>query len=125
GGGREVLLRFVGRGRFQGHDHDLRALTIASETENTRREVVLRTVIVGLLDYVAHDGIPAGVSLTVATDARRATTEPITDPWNQWVFSVRGETWFSRDEQESDRTLRLDYSADRITEDWKITIGGR
>lgn len=125
GGGREVLLRFVGRGRFEGHDHDLRALTIASDTENTRREVILRTVIVGLLDYVAHDGIPAGVSLTVSTEERPATAAPMDDPWNQWVFSVRGETWVNRDEQSSDRILRLDYGADRITEDWKITIGGR
>lgn len=125
GGGREVLLRFIGRGRFLDHDHELRALTIASDTENTRREVVFRTVIVGLLDYVAHDGIPAGVNLTVATEPQPETVIPLRDPWNQWVFSVRGETWFNRDEQESDRTLRLDYSADRITEDWKITFGGR
>jgi hypothetical protein len=125
GGGREVVLRFVGRGRFEGHDHDLRALTIASDTENTRREVILRTVIVGLLDYVAHDGIPSGVNLTVSTEERSATTAPMDDPWNQWVFSVRGETWVNRDEQSSDRILRLDYGADRITEDWKITIGGR
>jgi hypothetical protein len=125
GGGREVLLRFVGRGRFEGHDHDLRALTIASDTENTRREVILRTVIVGLLDYVAHDGIPAGVNLTVSTAARTAAPVPVDDPWNQWVFSVRGETWFNRDEQSSDRVMRLDYGADRITEDWKITVGGR
>lgn len=125
GGGREVLLRFVGRGRFEGHDHDLRALTIASDTENTRREVILRTVVVGLLDYVAHDGIPAGVNLTVATEAQTSPRTPVDDPWNQWVFSVRGETWFNRDEQSSDRVMRLDYGADRITEDWKITIGGR
>jgi hypothetical protein len=125
GGGREVLLRFVGRGRFEGHDHELRALTIASDTENTRREVVLRTVIVGLLDYVAHDGIPTGVNLTVSTEAQTTTAAPADDPWNQWVFSVRGETWVNRDEQSSDRILRLDYGADRITEDWKITIGGR
>lgn len=125
GGGREVLLRFVGRGRFEGHDHDLRALTIASDTENTRREVILRTVIVGLLDYVAHDGIPAGVNLTVSTAARTSAPASVDDPWNQWVFSVRGETWFNRDEQSSDRVMRLDYGADRITEDWKITIGGR
>ena len=125
GGGREVVLRFVGRGRFAGHDHDLRALTIASDTENTRREVVFRTVVVGLLDYVAHDGIPEGVTLTVTTAPRPAAEVEADDPWNQWVFSVRGESWYERDERQSDRTLRINYSADRITENWKITFGGR
>jgi len=125
GGGREVLLRFIGRGRFAGHDHDLRALTIASDTENTRREVVFRTVVVGLLDYVAHDGIPQDVVLTVTTAPRQETAVVVDDPWNNWVFSVRGESWYERDERQSDRTFRLNYSADRITENWKITLGGR
>lgn len=125
GGGRETILRFVGRGRFAGHDHDLRAVTIASDTENTRREVIFRTVIVGLLDYVAHDGIPPGVDLSISTEPAAIATGPTDDPWNHWVFSLRGETWYDRDERQSDRTVRLNYSADRITEDWKITIGGR
>jgi hypothetical protein len=125
GGGREVVLRFVGRGRFEGHDHDLRAVTIASDTENTRREVIFRTVVVGLLDYVAHDGIPAGVNLTVSTESNGQEAGVTDDPWNYWVFSVRGESWFERDERQTDRTLRLNYSADRITENWKITFGGR
>ena len=126
GGGREVILRFVGRGRFEGHDHDLRALTIASDTESTRREVVFRTVAVGLLDYVAHDGIPAGVKLTLSSDASTddASTER-EDPWNHWVFSVRGDSWYERDERRSDRTLRLTFGADRVTDAWKMTIGGR
>lgn len=125
GGGREVVLRFVGRGRFAGHDHDLRALTIAGDTENRRRDVILQTVSIGLLDYVAHDGVPPGVELSVDSEGQAAPTASSDDPWNQWVFSVRGESFYSRDEQESDRTLRLNFGADRITENWKITVGGR
>jgi hypothetical protein len=125
GGGREVLLRLVGRGRFEGHDHDLRALTIASDTENTRREMVFRTVVVGLLDYVAHDGIPPGVKLTLSSDSTGTTQVAQDDPWNQWVFSVRGDSWYERNERQSDRTLRLTFGADRITDQWKMTVGGR
>ena len=124
GGGRERVLRFVGRGRFDGHSHDLKAVTRVSDTENTQREVVLRTVLVGLLDYVAHDGIPDGVSLRVSTDDddqdRAATGD---DPWNLWVFSARGNASFEADERNRQRQWELDFSADRVTEMWKASFG--
>jgi hypothetical protein len=125
GGGRELVLRFVGRGRFQGHDHDLRAITGVGDTENTRREVVLRTVLVGLLDYVAHDGIPPGVNLTVATEGMQEDEAPVADPWNLWVFSVRANGSFDADERSRERQWQTNFSADRVTEHWKISFGGR
>lgn len=123
GGGRERVLRFVGRGRFDGHSHDLKAVTRVSDTENTQREVVLRTVLVGLLDYVAHDGIPDGVSLRVSTDDDRDRGAPDEDPWNLWVFSARGNASFEADERNRQREWELDFSADRVTEMWKATVG--
>jgi hypothetical protein len=124
GGGREVVLRFVGRARFDGHDHDLRALTQASDTENVRREVILRTVIVGLLDYVAHDGIPPGVNLTVETEARSAQQDQVRDPWNLWVFSVAGDGAIRLEESTRERNWEIGFNADRVTPDWKISFGG-
>ena len=66
-GGREVVLRFVGVGRFEGVDRELRAVSEVAEPENLRRERVLQTVIVGLLGYLAQDGLPAGLTLEVAS----------------------------------------------------------
>jgi hypothetical protein len=125
GGGRELVLRFVGRERFEGHDHDLRALTGAGDTENTRREVVLRTVLIGLLDYVAHDGIPAGVNLSVSTEGMQRDEVEVDDPWNLWVFSARVSAAFDADERSRERQWQSNFSADRVTENWKISFGGR
>ena len=125
GGGRELVLRFVGRGRFQGHDHDLRAITGVGDTENTRREVVLRTVLVGLLDYVAHDGIPTGINLTVSTEGVQREDVVVEDPWNLWVFSLRASGSFDADQRSREREWQGNFSADRVTEDWKISFGGR
>jgi hypothetical protein len=124
GGGREVVLRFIGRGRFEGHDHDLRAVTLVGDTENTRREVVLRTVLVGLLDYVAHDGIPPGVELEVSTDVGREQLGPLEDPWNLWVFEVGGDASLNRDERNREYNYSFEFSGDRVTADWKISFGG-
>jgi len=123
GGGREVVLRFVGRGRLDEHDHDLRAITQASDTENVRREVILRTAIAGLLDYVAHDGIPPGMNLTVETTGRPAQVARDTDRWNLWVFSVEAEGGVDLEETNRRRNWELDFNADRVTRAWKISIG--
>lgn len=123
-GGREVVVRFLGRGRFLDHDHEFRAVTLVGSTESTRREVVLRTVLIGLLDYVAEDGIPPGVNLTVTTDdeAVRPAIET-DDPWNLWVFRVDADGSYEADERNRERNWQTEINADRVTEQWKLSFG--
>jgi hypothetical protein len=124
GGGREIVLRFVGRGRFDGHNHDLRAITLPGDTENTRRAAVLRTVIAGLLDYVAHDGLPPGLDVDVETgQPAGGEATPTHDPWNFWVFEIGGQASLEAEESTRDRQWGIDITADRVTEQWKIAIG--
>jgi hypothetical protein len=124
GGGTEYLLRFAGAGRFAGTDRALRAVTLTGDLEDTRRDAVLNAVTVGLLGYLAADGLPAGLDLSVRSRAATgAGAAPVKDPWNLWVFSVRGSG--SYDAQESSRELEwsANASADRVTERWKISFG--
>jgi len=123
GGGREVVLRFVGRDRFDGHNHDLRAITLSGDTENTRRAVILRTAIVGLLDYVAHDGLPPDVDLSVDTARASRAAAPAADPWNFWVFEIAGQASLEAEESTRDRQWGIDVTADRVTEQWKVGVG--
>jgi hypothetical protein len=125
GGGREVALRFLGQNRFAGHDHELRATTRLGDTENTQREVVLRTVMIGLLDYVTHDGIPPGVNVAVTTEAGRSPETPPDDPWDAWVFNVRAGGSVDADARSRERQSNLNLTADRVTHAWKISVGGR
>jgi hypothetical protein len=126
GGGREITLRFFGEGEFADHDHELRVLTVSGDTENVRRRAVLETVVVGLLDYVAHGGLPAFIGVQVDSDFDEAESEePVNDPWNLWVFSVRGGGSFESEESRSERGWNVNLSADRVTEDWVIGLGAR
>ena len=50
GGGREVLLRFVGNNRFKGVDRELRVVTVAGDPDAIQRDPALRTVSIGLLE---------------------------------------------------------------------------
>jgi hypothetical protein len=125
GGGREVVLRFVGLGRFQGVDHELRSVSVTADTEDTRRRGVLRAVAVGLLGYLAREGLPPDVNVSVRAETPDAVAQTTSDPWNFWVFSLR--TSASIDAEESNRQWNWDLgaSADRVTTQWIISLGTR
>jgi hypothetical protein len=124
GGGRETVLRLIGRGRFAGHDEELKAISFVGDAESTRRDLVLRTVQVGLAAFMAREGLPADLTVEVGAGGQAgAARQPLEDPWNAWVFSISGNADFSREETQRDWSWRLDVGADRITEAWKTTIG--
>jgi len=123
GGGRETVLRFIGRARFTGHDEELRAISLSGDAESTRRDLVLRTVEVGLLAFMAREGLPGDVSVEVASDRGRDARQMADDPWNAWVFSISGNANFNIEETQHERSWRLDAGADRITDAWKVTVG--
>lgn len=127
GGGREITLRFVGAGAYAGVNHDLRVVTMTGETENVRRQAVLRTVIVGLLGYLAHRGLPADLELNVNAVLRAGapSAAPVSDPWNLWVFSVRGRASVNEDENTRELNWNTSLSGDRVSEAWKISFGAR
>jgi hypothetical protein len=122
GGGRETVLRFVGRGRFAGHDEEFKAISVTGDTEATRRDQIKRTVEVGLAAFMAREGLPTNVSLEVETGRGQESRRPA-DRWNFWVFSIRGSADFNIEETQRDRSWSLNAGADRITDEWKITIG--
>jgi hypothetical protein len=126
GGGREMVLRFVGRGRFQGVDHELKVLSLAGDPDEVERRRVLRTVTVGLLHYLAREGRAGDIGVSVRPgdpSASRQALGPARDPWNFWVFSVRGDASVQAEESSRESDWQVSVGADRVTEAWKITFG--
>jgi hypothetical protein len=124
GGGREVVLRFVGVGRLQGQDHQHRVLSMVADPEEVRRRRVLNAVTVGLLDYLSHEGLPAGVTVAVrAAETEKEGATPSRDPWNFWVFSLQGGASINAEETSRDSEWNVRASADRVTEAWKMSYG--
>lgn len=124
GGGTEYLLRFVGAGRFQGTNKNLRAVATTGEPEEVRRAGVLDAVMVGLLSYMAVDGLPPGFDVSVRPRTAAPGTAPaVRDPWNLWVFSLRGSGSFEAEETTREMQWSGRVSADRVTDRWKIAFG--
>jgi len=122
-GGRELVLRFVGAGRFGGVNRELKAVSLVNEAESIRRDGVLRTVVVGLLGYLAQNGLPSGLDLSVEGSQGDGRVEIVSDPWNLWVFEVSGGGEIEA--EESNRQVQWDasFAGDRISEAWKISFG--
>ena len=122
GGGREIVLRLVGLGRFANQEQELRAISVAADTEDLRRRRVLDVVNVGLLGLSAREGLPGDLRLNVAQATGRTYAQP-TDSWNHWVFRVSGDGSLESEETARERSWEFDATADRVTDAWKIAIG--
>ena len=123
-GGREFSLSFTGARAFAGRDTTLKAVTVTGDPEDVQRRQVLNALRIGLLQYLARDGVPQNLQLDVELrQAKTGAGGPRRDPWNSWVFSVEGSAQVSGEETQRQRQLSAELSADRITPNWKITFG--
>src|SRR5690606_11847813 len=46
----------------------------------------------------------------------------VEDPWNFWVFSVRGDARLNGESREQEQEFELSLNADRVTEQWIIDL---
>lgn len=122
-GGREYTAAFTGLGAFQGVDHSLRAVTTSSDTEDVIRRQLATTLRIGLLNYVARGGVPQRLEVDVELGSEQQRPAVAGDRWNNWVFSLRGGASVEGEESQREVEFSGSASADRITPDWKITIG--
>jgi hypothetical protein len=122
-GGRERSVALLGLGRFKGVDFKLRALSESSDSEDTQRQRLATAMKIGLLNYLAIDGVRGGLTLDVEQPTLPGQGGPPADPWNFWVMSVQGSVAMTGEESSRELNLSGDLGADRITDDWKITMG--
>jgi hypothetical protein len=123
-GGSEYVLSFTGQGGLAGRNHSLKAVTRTGDPEDVRRRHLLSALRLGLLHYVAADGVPQELRVDVEMESP-AEGAPVArqDPWNSWVFSLRGSAGVNGEETNKQREFNAEASADRITPDWKLTFG--
>ena len=124
GSGREYNLNFVGLGRLDGFNLDLRAVTAAADTEDMRRRAVHSVMTSGLLVYVAKAEIPGQMQIEVEA-GEAAQARPENDPWNFWVYSLSASADLEAEESQREISWNVSAGADRVTEAWKMAFGLR
>jgi len=122
-GGIERAVALIGLGRFKGLNFNLRAISQTSDTEDTQRQRLATAITIGLLNYLSREGVKGGLSVAVEQTAQPGQAAPASDPWNFWVMSVQGQIAMAGEESSRELDLSAELGADRITDEWKITMG--
>ena len=122
-GGTERAVALIGLGRFKGIEFKTRAISESGDTEDTQRQRLATAITIGLLNFLSIDGVKGGLTVEVAQIAQPGQAGPATDPWNFWVFSLQGSVAAAGEESTRQLDLSAEFGADRITDDWKITVG--
>jgi hypothetical protein len=123
GGGREYAATFLGTGSLAAFDRSLTTSTTSSDSDDVVRRQIANMVRVGLLNFVAATTVPPGLAVTVERQTAPVAAPTASDPWNRWVFSVRGSGAVEGEELQRETMVGAELSADRITPDWKTTVG--
>lgn len=122
-GGREYVIEFTGQGALAGRDSTMKAFTGIGDPEDVQRRQLLTTLHVGLLQYLTRDGVPQHLQVEIDLQDAPPGAQLREDPWNSWVFSIRGSGSVNGEESNRERQVSAELSADRITPNWKTTFG--
>lgn len=120
-GGDTYTLRFLGRGVLAGRTDEVEVPFGPTATDDDERRGLAQAMTASLLGYAARAGRLNGLTLTVAAPTRAdgPPPPPPHDPWNRWVFTLRGGGMLQGDENYVSRNASLRGSAERTTGRWK------
>ena len=123
GGGLRWTIKFIGNGRYAGHDETVSFTTTQNASSDDKRQAVLAGLKLGLATpaTVASGRADMDVSHTFS-DA--VSAPPPHDPWNAWVFSLNANGHLNGEATSRSASYYLNASASRVTEAWKISFSG-
>lgn len=119
-GGYEYTLTFIGQNGFAGIDDSFRYFSKQDETEDEIRKGLVSALKRGLAAYVARTPIAARLEVRYRPEE---TPAGIKDRWDHWVFSLGADGYFQGEESNANTNFGFNFSANRITEDWKLRLG--
>ena len=126
-GGGEYTLTFLGQRRFAGRLDTLVTQLPPNTTEDVRRRELARMMKLGLVPYLTRLPGQERFALTYTAPANAPAApalNTVEDPWNLWVYRIRGNGGGAAESRASNYELTSNVSASRITEEWKVTFWG-
>jgi hypothetical protein len=126
GGGTEFTLKFMGLGRFAGVNQTLTYVSAQTATPDERRRGLAETLKQGLVRYASETPIAPRLKVTFTPEpGKEGQSDPANDPWNLWVFNASAGGGINGEESSGSRSIRGSLSANRTTDDWKLSFSAR
>ncbi len=120
--GRNYVFSFIGRSRYEGMNNVITYWAPGSNTSDDTRRGLVNVIKMGILPYLANTNMVDQISLNIKSDDLQIEREPVEDPWKNWVFEVYGGGNFNKETSQDRYSARWGFSADKVSEDWKIRI---
>jgi len=132
GGGRQVTLDFIGLGGMDGISDRLTYTSSGTDVQAETLDGLTQALRLGLMRYaiesglgrnfdVLYSGAVGGLDGEEGSSAQAVVVAPI-DRWNYWTFSTGLSGNMNLRETSENLRLNPRFSADRVTEDWKIGL---
>ncbi len=119
-GGSEYTITFIGLKDCEDLQNTLKYYSNRIETQDEIREGLVQILKLGLGPYVARTPMAEAISLLLKREVKPTAVE---DKWNFWVFNISLNGELRGEEQRKSKTLRGNFSANRITLASKIRMG--
>ena len=124
GGGIAWTLKFIGLGRFQGQERTLTFNTTQTATEDAQRKEFARIVKIGLISYAVDTAAMPRLDVSYKAVSSNTVPAKTKDPWNHWVFRVSANGNQRGEQSTSNKSYRINGSASRTTQNWKVSVFG-
>jgi len=123
GGGTAWNLKFIGQDYFKDRNHSLTFTTATTASDDDRRKELARVFKVGLVSYAAETAVAPNLDVSFRRNGEETTaSKPEKDRWNFWVFRLGAGGNMSGELSSNNRSYRLNFSASRTTEQWKVNV---
>ncbi len=120
-GGRTYKLEFTGAGSFEGTTNGLTFDSTANMSSDEVRKGLLQRIKTGLLKYVIQSDVADKIEYNISVEGMKERQDiNFDDPWNNWIFEVRGEVDVSSEASRNQFRYELGFESDRVTEKWRI-----
>ena len=121
GRGTDYAMTFIGQREFQGRDDTLHYIAPQGSTGDEVRRGMARVLRLGFVGYSLRT--PASAHLDVRyTPPAAAEQRERHDPWNRWVIRTSVNSYFNGERSNGSTSLSGNFSANRVTEAWKVNL---
>jgi hypothetical protein len=116
-GGQEYTMEFIGQNDYSQIQHTLRYLSNGTDVRDEVREGYVEVLKKGLFPFVMHSPIAEHISIIFKEKLEPTSVE---DKWNFWIFNVGLRGGLSGEESTSEKSVRGNFSANRMTPEMKL-----
>ncbi len=121
-GGTEFTYYLVGQNENAGMRDTLSFVSAPDATYEEVRKKEVNTLKLGLIRYMVKTPLAQYIQISFSEPISATVS---TDRWDSWVFRAQINGWFSGQQSYYTTNLNGSFSANRVTEDWKINLRAR